>query len=104
KISAVGLDISHHSLLYGNPSLNLGGKPSQQVRKIFYDPSSALELRLKIFLGALESLLETPESELTLHDPNLRYLLSPQNSEKLLERFNVLVAQYQREADENIAR
>jgi|GEM_PF-3524126 len=98
------LEISHHSLLYGNPSMDLPGHPSEAVGKIFYGPAYSLDVRLQGFTNALRSLIETPDSQLTLNDPNLRYLLAPENSEKLLEGFNALGAQYQREADENIAR
>src|SRR4030095_1675489 len=47
------LEISHHALLYGNPSMNLPGAPSEAVRRIFYGPEFGLDLRLKNFLGAL---------------------------------------------------
>jgi PAS domain S-box-containing protein len=98
------LEKSHRALLEGDASLHLPGHPSEKVRGIYWGSSVSLDSELRGFLEALSALVKTPDAKLTLNDPNLQYVLSPDRSEKLLRDFDTLVNQYQREADANIRR
>src|SRR5262245_1535709 len=97
------LEKSHRALLQGDVSSHLPGHPSEKVKEIYWGPLS-LDSELRRFLEALSALVKTPDAKLTLNDPNLQYVLSPDRSEKLLRGFETLVNQYQQEADANILR
>lgn len=88
---------SHDGLIYGNASLNLTGELSPTLRAMYFQPPLQLDLQIREYITQILALLQSEESQLTLANPHLQYILSA--ADKLLAAFDLVVSQYQQESD-----
>ncbi|MDO9302595.1 MAG: GAF domain-containing protein [Anaerolineales bacterium] len=104
-------EASHTGLLKGgtvtdissDEVLALPGDPSPVVQEMYFDAPMNLDQQVTAYVAEARSLLEAPESELTLDNPHLQYLLTASASE-ILTSLNTVTGQYQKESETAIAR
>lgn len=90
---------SHNNLLYGNQTLNLKANLSPEVRQIYYQEPYNLDQKVRHYINAVRALLQTPDAQLKLDNPNLNFILTA-SSESLLKSLDAVVSQYQIESEE----
>ncbi len=97
------MEISFHGLLHGDAVLHLPGKPSAEVRAIYFKEPFALSTEMQKFFAATRALNQTPEAELNEQNIHLQYLLATASSD-FLSQLDELVSVYQAESEAGIAR
>lgn len=96
------MEMSHAGLLHGNRDLNLPGNPPPQVQAIYFDPPLRLDEQVRAYLTAAKALVEASDTELTLANPSLQYLLAERHHEDLLNGLEAATAQYQSEVQKDV--
>ncbi len=100
--SAINLmEEQHQSLLNGNPDLNLPGALSDEQKETFFNQPIALNNQVEAYLARAESLADTPDSELSLQNEDLQFILTAA-SVKLIDSLDMVVEQFQAESEGTI--
>lgn len=92
------METAHQGLIYGDAELNLPGKPSATVRRMYFEAPIDIDRQIRDFLGAIHAFLQLPDSELSLSHPHLQ-TITQLASTHLLAGLEAVVAQYQSESD-----
>jgi two-component system, NtrC family, sensor kinase len=92
------MEKSHNGLLYGDTSLHLAGELSDIVRKMYFDAPLNLDQQIRRYIAEVKALVQSPKAELTLNNPNLKYILAAA-SNHLLSALDTVVNQYHKESD-----
>jgi nitrogen-specific signal transduction histidine kinase len=94
---------SHQGLLYGDASLGLPGKPSAQIKTIYFSSPIFLDEMVKTYISKVKNLLSVPDSELNPENQDLHYILNQAHS-KLLQSLDLAVKQFQKDSEVRISR
>lgn len=102
-------EASHNGLLKGGSVtgissgevLALPGNPSAEVQQMYFGTPMKLDEQVTTYISEARLLLDAPESELTLNNPHLNYLLTASASE-ILTSLNTVTGQYQKESESAI--
>jgi nitrate/nitrite-specific signal transduction histidine kinase len=97
------MQASFDDLINGNGKLDLPGRPSAEVRAIYFAPPHLLQEQMQKFLAEVQTFYQTPEADLNLENSHLQNILASAASD-LLHHFDALVKQYQLECEKGIAR
>jgi PAS domain S-box-containing protein len=89
-------------LMNGSHKLNLPGNPSQAIRAIFFDEPVILEKQLRDYVTEITALIHDRAGKLNRNNLHLSYILKASES-KLLKSLEIVVKQYQKESEVNIA-
>ncbi|MEB3294410.1 MAG: ATP-binding protein [Synechococcales bacterium] len=92
------MERSHNGLLFGDISLRLPGKPSAEIQALYFAPPTDLDRQVRSFIQRVMALLETPDEQLNLDNPDLQKL-SDMATSSLLEGLEEVVAAYTEEAE-----
>ena len=97
------LEKSHNGLINGEPEMNLPGKPSLEVKAMYFSSPFFLDRQVRRYLSQVRSLISDSDKELTFQNPHLHYILEAAAGE-LLRCLDSAVKQYQKESETKIAR
>ncbi|NER19713.1 MAG: GHKL domain-containing protein [Symploca sp. SIO1C2] len=92
------MERSHNGLIHGNPEMNLPGKPSKTVWKIYFEAPYNLSQKIWNYITQIRALAQVKSTELDLENPHLKYILQVSETE-LLEALDTVVSQYQKESE-----
>lgn len=87
---------SHLSLTRGDHEMGLPSTMSPTVRAMYFDGPNALDRQVEEYLGAVQSLLQAKDEELTPDNPQLKYIITVSPT-RLVSSLDKMVNQYQRE-------
>lgn len=91
------MDLSHRSLLEGNPELNLPGNPSPTVRTLYFEPPTSVDSLVRTFIQKAKRFCEASQTQdCLMEDLNEIVHLA---SGALLRGLDAVVTQYQAESD-----
>ena len=93
---------AHYALVYGDPALRLPGGLSPAMRALVFNPPVMLDARLQQHFAALGALLALDDNQLTYDNPQLAAIIV--SVDGLLAAQDAMVAQFQRESEERVAR
>ncbi|MEE8483942.1 MAG: PAS domain S-box protein [Nitrospinota bacterium] len=97
------MERSHNGLIYGDPEMNLPGGLSKNIRSMYFDSPTLLDMRMRSFISTVKALVRIPDDELSVEDSHFRYIHFSVSS-KLLEFLDDAVKEYQLESEANIAK
>ncbi|WP_052452093.1 diguanylate cyclase [Noviherbaspirillum autotrophicum] len=94
---------SHLGLIRGDRDLGLPGEMSRTVHAMYFDGPDALDSQVRAYLAAVQALLQTRDEDLTLDNPQLRYIMTRAPG-PLVAALDKMVRQYQAEGERAIRR
>ncbi|NEP13392.1 MAG: GHKL domain-containing protein [Symploca sp. SIO2C1] len=92
------MERSHNGLINGNPGMNLPGKPSKTVWKIYFEAPYYLSQQIRNYITQVRALGQASRTELNLKNIHLKYILQVSETE-LLAGLDTVVSQYHKESD-----
>lgn len=92
------MDKSHNGLIHGDASMNLAGQLSDVIREMYFEPPLNLDQQIRRYIAEAKTLVQATDTELTLDNPHLQYILAAA-SQNLLAALDTVVNQYQKESD-----
>ncbi len=101
--SAKLMERIHAGLVNGEKGLNLPGRPSPQVRSIYFEPTTLLDTQMRTYLDELMALSRASDAELTPDNPSLHYIQTTVSGRELLDALDALVNQYYQERNLRIS-
>ncbi|MDR7867448.1 MAG: diguanylate cyclase [Sporomusaceae bacterium] len=93
---------AHYALVYGDPELRLPGGLSPAMGALVFNPPVMLDAKLQQHFAALGALLALEDNQLTYDNPQLAAIMA--SVDGLLAAQDAMVAQFQRESEERVAR
>ncbi len=96
------MEKSHIGLLKGDPTMNLPGNPSEQVRAIYFEHPLFLDKKVRKFLADAKTIASLPHSEDAMGNPEMKNILSLARAE-LLNSLDMVVNQYQLESEASVS-
>jgi nitrate/nitrite-specific signal transduction histidine kinase len=97
------MQASFDDLINGDTELHLPGRPSAEVRAIYFAPPHLLQEQMQKFLAEARAFDQTLEADLNRENLHLQNILAAASSD-ILHHFDDLVKQYQLECETGIAR
>jgi len=97
------MQASFDDLINGDTELHLPGRPSAEVRAIYFAPPHLLQEEVQKFLAEARAFDQTPEAGLNRENLHLQNILAAAAAD-ILHHFDALVQQYQLECETGIAR
>ena len=97
------MEKSHNALINGEPAMNLPGKPSSEVKAMYFSSPLFLDRQVRRYLSQARSLISDSDQELRLQNPHLQFILESAGGE-FLGSLDSAVKQYQKESETKIVR
>lgn len=98
----VSINEAHYALVYGDPALRLQGGLSPAMGALVFNPPIMLDGKLQQYFAAIGALLALEDDQLTYDSPQLAAIMA--SVDGLLAAQDAMVAQFQRESEERVAR
>ncbi len=93
------MERSHHGLIKGDKQMKLPGKPSEVVKRMYFESPVNLDQKLRSYLKEAQTLAQAGEAELNTDNKHLKYI-QKQAEKELLEALDAMVTQYQKESED----
>ena len=94
---------SHEKLMQGDMGLDMPVPLPEEVKAIYFNSPNSLDLQLRQYLAAAQSLAQEPDVRLTQDNPNLLSVLAASQGE-LLHILDTVVKEYQKQSERDITR
>ena len=92
------MEKSHRDLINTDSSANILTPPSPTVKAMYFEAPVYLDRQVREYIDRIKALVQVPDSELRLENPDLLYIVEAAGGE-LLEAFDAVVSQYQQESE-----
>lgn len=90
------MEKSHQALIHGDRAMNLPNINSDTIQTMYFHPPLNLDSQVRNYIAAVQALVTSPQSELTLDNLHLNYIVHAAY-DQLLKAFDTIVNQYQLE-------
>lgn len=97
------IEKSHQGLLRGDKVMNLNGSLSPAVRAMYYNSPLYIDKQVQRYVEELRALAADSRPNITLENQHLKYLLT-EGQGRLLMSLDLIVTQYQKESETEVAR
>lgn len=93
------MERSHQALLTGSPRMGLAGRPSAEVRSLYFGPNEYVDKRLREFVVLARRLHDAGEADLAAKHDNPVLLELSARAGDLVHSLDLVVRQYQSESE-----
>jgi len=97
-LEAIALMAKSHRDLINTDSSNLLSPPSPTVKAMYFEGPLYLDKQVREYIDRIKALMQVPDAELSLENPDLQYIIAAAGDE-LLAAFDAVVSQYQQESE-----
>ncbi|MEG3974410.1 ATP-binding protein [Microcoleus sp. herbarium8] len=97
-LEAIALMAKSHRDLINTHSSNLLSAPSSTVKAMYFEAPLYLDKQVREYIDRIKALMQVPDAELSLENPDLKYIIAAAGDE-LLAAFDAVVSQYQQESE-----
>ena len=92
------MEKSHNSLINGDVEKKLSGRPSTEIKAMYFEAPLYLDRQIRNYIAQVRALAKIHHDELTQENPHLHFILKASATD-LLDAMEAVVNQYQKESD-----